>query len=199
MTKNNFLILVLILLMTWPLASLAGRAGVGVNVGRIKVEETLKPGGIYQLPSVGVINTGEEKGEYHFSVVFLENQKALRPSPEWFKFSPPSFPLTGGQLKTVGISLTLPVSTRPGEYFAYLEAQPFFEKQPGTTFGIAASTELYFKVAPANLWQGLFWRLSFWLEQLSPWGYVVLLVVALALLVSLFKRFFQLQINIKKK
>ena len=41
-----------------------GGVGVGVNLGKIEIDEPLKPGGIYNFPSIGVINTGDEAGDY---------------------------------------------------------------------------------------------------------------------------------------
>ena len=46
----------------------------------------------------------------------------------------------------------VPVKTKPGEYFAFLESGPVAEGGPGTSGGVAVATKLYFTVVPANLW-----------------------------------------------
>ncbi len=46
--------------------------GVGVGVGKIQVDEKLKPGMIYQLPSFTVLNTGGEPSDYEISIQYHE-------------------------------------------------------------------------------------------------------------------------------
>ena len=48
--------------------------GVGVGTGKIQVTEKLKPGQIYILPSISVLNTGDEKGNYKVSIAYHEKQ-----------------------------------------------------------------------------------------------------------------------------
>ena len=98
--------------------------GVGVGTGRIQLEEELKPGILYQLPSISVINTGDEAGEYILDVSFRENQSEMRPNVDWFTYKPEKFSLEPGEGKIVEVTLTLPVKTVPGDYFAFLEARP---------------------------------------------------------------------------
>ena len=83
--KGNKLALlaVLVLLALLSTTGLAyAQIGVGVNLGKISVDEPLMPGGSYRLPSVGIINTGEVTSDYEMAVTYHHQQKELRPSPE---------------------------------------------------------------------------------------------------------------------
>lgn len=191
-----FLLLVLVLLI--PVIVLA-RIGVGVGLGKIEVDEPLKPGGIYNLPSLPVLNTGDEPGKYGVSVEYHQDQPQMQPPQEWFSFGPSSFYLEPGQVQNVAIKLNLPVKTVPGDYFAYLEGHPIRETGPGTTIGVAAAAKLYFTVAPANIWQGIYYRIvSFWIMY-TPWTWIVLIVVLAAIIIAIFRKYFLFQIGIRKK
>jgi len=173
--------------------------GVGVNLGKIQIDEPLKPGGIYNFPSIGVINTGDTAGEYELAVTYHQNQPQLRPAQEWFSFTPSSFHLEPGGSQNVAIKLSLPMKMKPGDYFCYLEAHPIIKAGPGTTIGVAAATKTYFSVVPANLWQAIIWRISSFWTMYAPWTYVVLAVVLAAIIIIIFRKFFAFQIGIRKK
>lgn len=67
---------------------------------------------------------------------------------------------------------------------------------PGTSVGIAAAAKLYFSVAPANIFVGLYYRVVSLLTIYSPWSYIVSVVVLLAILGTLFKKFFRFNIKV---
>jgi len=46
------------LFFTYPVAF--AKLGVGMGAGEVRLTETVKPGGIYALPSLRVFNTGDE-------------------------------------------------------------------------------------------------------------------------------------------
>ncbi|MDP2927148.1 MAG: hypothetical protein Q8N65_03385 [bacterium] len=181
-----------------PTVSFAG-VGVGLNFGRIVVDELLKPGATYDLPTIGVINTGDTEGEFQVSLAYHQDQPQERPDPAWLGFSPSSFKLAGGELKNVSLQLELPLKIKPGDYFAYIEAKPILKQESGTTFGIAAASELHFRVVPANIFQGIYYRFSSFLNRYSPWTYVIILIVAFAFLAVLLGKLFSFQVNIKRK
>lgn len=191
-----FFITIFLGLIAWPVLA---RVGVGVNLGKIEIDEPLKPGGIYNFPSIGVINTGDTAGEYELAVTYHEDQPQLRPAREWFNFSPADFHLEPGQSQSVAVKLFLPVKTKPGDYFAYLEAHPVIKAGPGTTIGVAAATKTYFSVVPANLWQAIYYKIASFLTIYAPWTYVVLAMIAAAIIISIFRRFFSFQFGIRKK
>ena len=90
----------------------------------------------------------------------------------------------------MGHGLALPLKMTPGDYFSYLEAHPVVISGPGTSIGVAAATKTYFTVAPANIFQAVTHRISSFVENNAPWTYVVLAIVAGAVVIMLFKRFF---------
>ena len=150
-----------------PLMVFAG-VGVGVNLGKIKIDQPLKPGGIYNFPPLGVINTGDKPGDYEIEVTYHQDQPELRPAQEWFNFNPQQFYLEPGQSQSVAIKLALPVRVKPGDYFAYLEAHPIIKSGPGTTIGVAAATKAYFTIAPANIWQAIYYKISSFFVIYAP-------------------------------
>ena len=196
--RKTTISLVALLLLTLPLFAFAG-VGVGVNLGKISIDEPLKPGGLYTFPVIGVINTGDEAGDYAFDVTYHQDQPELRPEGQWFTFVPSAFHLEPGESQNVEIQLSLPVKMKPGDYFAYLEAHPVVISGPGTTIGVAAATKTYFTVLPANLWQAITHRVSTFFVLYAPWTYVVLSVLAGSVLIALFRRNFSLNLGISRK
>lgn len=198
MKKAIILILGVILLL--PVLVLA-KIGVGVGTGKIAVDQELKAGLIYALPSMVVINTGDEPLEYGVSIVYREGQLELKPPKEWLKFEPAEFYLEPGQSQLVQIKLTLPViGAKPGDYFAFLQAHPIKKTASGgVSVGVAAATKLYFTVAPANIFIGVYYRLASLYKLYSPWSYVVSAVVIVALLIVILRRFFSFNIGVTLK
>lgn len=195
---QKIIILFLIGALFLPLMVFAG-VGVGVNLGKIQIDEPLKPGGIYNFPSIGVLNTGDTPGEYELAVTYHQDQPQMRPEQEWFSFNPIQFPLEPGETQNVAVKLSLPVRMKPGDYFCYLEAHPIVKAGPGTTIGVAAATKTYFTVAAANIWQAIYYKIAALLTMYAPWTYVVLIIVAVAIIIAIFRKFFAFQVGIKRK
>ena len=189
----------LITVLFFPLVVFAG-VGVGVGTGKINIDQPLKPGGIYDLPSFSVLNTGDEPGDYEVEVTYHSQQTQLKPSQEWFSFSPQSFFLEPKESQVVAVKLSLPVKATPGDYLGYLEAHPVIKGGEGTTrVGIAAATKLYFTVVPANFWQAIIFRISSFWALYSPWTWIVLVVIVVGIVLVFFKKHFAFQIGVKKK
>ena len=175
--------------------------GVGVGTGKIQVEDQLKPGVIYELPPLSVINTGDEPSNYEVDVTYHENQPELRPPKSWFSFSPREFYLEPGDVQIVDVKLNLPVRSQPGDYFAYLEGRPAKKVDGGgnTTIGVAAAAKLYFTATPGNIFEGLYYKaLTFW-QVYSPWTERAAIAIILVGAFLIFKRFFNININFKPK
>lgn len=179
-----------------PSVSLA-KIGVGVGLGKVDIDEELSPGGIYKLPTLPVLNTGDEDGEYQVSVTFREDQEEFRPDTSWFTFSPQSFPLKAGESQQVEVSLTLPLSVRPGEYFAFLEASPKVSGE-GVSVGVAAATKLKFTVKPANILQAIVERIRKLFENNAPTSYIIAGIIVVAGMVIVGRRYVDLRIGLKK-
>ncbi len=192
-----FLVVTLLLLSSVPaLASI----GVGVGTGKIQVDDKLRPGTIYELPPLTVLNTGDQGSDYEVAISYNEKQVELKPASSWFHFEPEKFYLEPGKVQTVAITLSLPVRMEPGDYFSYLEAHPTKKAQNGqTSVGVAAAAKLYFTVVPANIFTALYYRgVTYWRLHhlaLSILG-AVAIVLALGLLV---KKNFNIQFAVKKR
>jgi len=203
MVRINVRILFFVLLAAVVLVVPAAQAriGVGVGLGKVQIDQPFKAGGVYQLPALPVLNTGDEPAEYEVTVEFHENIPQLWPERDWFSFSPRTFHLEPGQIQSVKVTLTLPVKTRPGEYFNYLEGHPINKKvqSGGASIGVAAASKLYFSVSPANVWQGLYYRVATLFNRWLPWSWVVIGVVAAAVLISIFRRFFKFEFGLSRK
>ena len=200
---KKILSIVLVGVLIFPLIAFA-RIGVGVGTGKIQVDQELKAGLIYTLPPFSVINTGDEPASYKVFVQHRENQPELVAAPEWFTLSPQTFTLQPGKVQTVRVKLNLPIQgVKPGDYFGLLTAQPDLPAVTagGTSIGVAAASKLYFTVAPANIFEGIYYRAVSLLHLWSPGSYIVLGVVILSLLAVILRRFvsFNFGINIKKQ
>jgi len=180
-------------------ASVYAKIGVGVGTGKIVVDEDLKPGVIYELPSLTVFNTGDVPSAYEVNIAYHEKQPEHQPPEEWFQFSPDGFQLEPGQAQEVKITLNLPVKTEPGEYFAYLEGHPLATNTEGnTTVGIAAAAKLYFTVVPGSFLEGIYYKLlSFW-NIYYPIPQIISGIFILTALILIGKKYIKIEVNLKK-
>lgn len=186
-------------------AMVFGRIGVGVGTGKIVVDQPLKPGLIYTLPSLSILNTGDEPGEYEASIQYHEGQETkqgmgLKPAQEWFEFEPSKFHLEPGQVQQVQIKLSLPVKeVKPGTYFAYLEGHPIKKSVAGqTSVGVAAAAKLYFTVAPANIFQGIYYRFISLYTRYHPLDTIAFAIFFIILAGMFLRKRFNIQIVAKK-
>ena len=194
--KNIRALIIAGLLLVVSVSFAAAKVGVGVGLGKIQIDEALSPGGIYNLPSLPVLNTGDEDMDYEVEVTYLSEQEEMRPETGWFAFSPQRFPLTAGGSQVVDIVLTLPVDTRPGDYFAFLEAHPVSEGE-GVTIGVAAATKLNFSVEPKGVLGAAMERVRSLIEANRPLANGVAIVVGVVVVVSLGRRYLDIKIGLK--
>lgn len=196
---SKSLLLAFLLFIVFP-TSVFARIGVGVGTGKIQVEDKLKPGIIYNLPSLVVINTGDVASDYEVVISYLSGQPQLLPPQNWFIFSPQKFHLGPGKVQAVKIKLNLPIRTPPGNYFAYLEGHPFKTISGGgsTSIRVAAAAKLYFTVVPANIFSAIYYKIvSFW-NVFAPWPQRAAIVIGVLLALVIVKKYFNIQINVKK-
>ncbi len=198
-SATRILIISSALALVLPIAVFA-RIGVGVGMGKIHINKELRAGGIYDLPEVPVLNTGDEPADYQFSVQYHEGQETnpamgLKPVEGWFNFTPDSFRLEPGKVQTVKVMLTLPAKIKPGVYFAYLEARPVQKSVVGqTSIGTAAATQLWFTVASANFLQGIYYRFISLYNRYHPWDTIILAVIFVLVLLWYISKKFKFQI-----
>jgi hypothetical protein len=197
--KIIFFILIFSSLVT-PMKIFA-KIGVGIGTGEIKYEEKLKPGTIYSLPGINVVNTGDEASEYEINLAFKNNAEELQPEKEWFSFSPDSFYLEPKESKLVEIRLELPVKVEPGDYFSYIEAKPVKKsiQESGAKVGVASAAKLYFTIMPANFLTGLLYKVASYWTHYAPWTYIAAIVILLATIFVIIKRFVSFDFKFKKK
>lgn len=176
------------------------KLGVGIGTGKIVVSEKLKPGQIYTLPSVTILNTGDEAGRYGVRISYHEGQKELEPEEDWFVFSPNEFELEPSGAQPVEIKLNLPLNMEPGDYFAYVEGYPTKKADGGvTTIGIAAASKLYFTVEPANYFQAIYYKIiSFWNEY-QPWTGRITITVAILAIIAVAKKYINIDIKLSNR
>ncbi len=196
--KRFFLIVLLLSFFLFPVVVLA-RIGVGVATGKIIINEKLKPGIIYNLPPLTVLNTGDVSSDYEVAITYFEKQPQLKPDNSWFIFSPQRFHLDPGKVQIVNIKLNLPVSVKPGDYFGFLEAHPIQKDKAGqTTIGIAAAAKLYFTIVPANIFYGIYYKISSFWQIYAPWPQRVLILLVIIVAIIFIRKFFNIQIGLKK-
>ena len=179
-------------------AYVLGRIGVGVATGKIIVNDKLKPGIIYNLPPLTVLNTGDVPSDYEVKITYFEKQPQLKPSNDWFIFTPQKFHLDPGKVQVVNIKLNLPIIVKPGDYFGFLEAHPIQKNTTGkTTIGIAAAAKLYFTIVPSNILYGMYYKIiSFW-EVYAPWPQRVTTFIIIISTILIARKFFNIQIGLK--
>jgi hypothetical protein len=170
--------------------------GVGVNVGRIEINDVLSAGRSYDLPAVGVINTGDEVQDYEVEITHLEVQSQRKPDPQWFNFSPQHFSVQPGKTQMVDISVTIPGGAKAGNYFAYVEAHSA-PTGKGETIGIAAATKLLFSVKQSSWLTVQRYRINDFIDSTQPW--IVLVPVVAGLLLLVFKNRQRIPFEIRRK
>ena len=198
---RRVLFLLLFMVLVVPSSVLATK-GVGIGNDKIEVDEPLKAGSIYQVPAITVINTGDEASNYEVGITYHSDWPIESwPPEEWFEFSPKEFYIEPGGTQVVEIQLNIPIKVVPGEYKAYLEGRPILKDASGgaVQIQVAAASRMTFSIAPANIFQGLYYRVVALFANNAPWSYIVLAVIVLAILAVLFKSKFKFNLSIDKK
>jgi len=199
--KKLSVFLVSILFSLLCITPIFATKGVGIATGTITVDEDLMSGMNYNLPSITIMNTGDETTTYGVDVAYHQNQAQHLIPKDWLKLSPSTFVLEAGKSQVVDIKLELPISeVVPGDYFCYLEGFPKQETTAGeTSIGIAAAAKLYFTIAPSNIFQGIYYKIiSIW-QEFYPWSLITAIILLLAIIIAVFKKLFKIELNIKRK
>lgn len=193
------LVFFLVLLLSSVVSPIFGSVGVGVGTGKITLDEQLKPGLSYDLPPITVYNTGDVASNYYVSIEFSTREEKLEPSKEWFIFTPQEFYLEPDGSQIVEVKLKVPMrGAKPGDYFAFLTAQPQKNVDQGSgSVGVAAATKLYFTIAPANFLQAIFYVISDFVIRYKPWTIIIPLILLLIIIWQLLKKRFKIQVIAK--
>ena len=177
----HILLLLFSLFFFFSAKPVSANLGVGVDTGQIVVDEPLKTGYEYTLPSIKVINTGDLAGDYFVSIDYNEKSDKMKPQKDWFTLEPREFSLEPGQEQEVKISIKIPLSgVYKGGYAAFIIAQP---ENNFKAVGVAAGTKLFFDVKITNIFSAfsmLFYSLF------TKYLLATVIVLSVALLVGLF-------------
>jgi hypothetical protein len=160
--------------------------GVGVDLAEINIDEILTTGNVYNLPAVGVVNTGDRTADYEVEITYMSEQEEMAPSAGWFQFDPQRFSLEAGTSKKVSISL----------HIALIEAHPVLESSGATTIGIAAATKLRFSVSrdiPVLSAIRNFFR------DHAPYSYIGVGLIVAVIVVLLLRRFFRFRLRVERR
>jgi len=176
--------------------------GVGVGLGSVDLDAPVAAGGIYRLPDLPVINTGDETAVYQLTASLVAGPPLTRESgfdlAGWFDFSPNNFFLEPDASQPVKVSLMLPFSAPAGEYQVFLEASPQLKQTQGVAIGPAAATKLSFTVVTGSVLAAFQNRLRTWLF-LNPVIYLVLAGLAVVLAFRIFRRTYAISIRTRSK
>ena len=172
MTRPYATLLITVAVLLMPAMAAQADRGVGVSLGRIEIVDVLSPGAGYKLPALGVLNTGDEPGDYEVAITYRADQPEKRPRDSWFELQPRQFHLNAGESRSVDVHLTLPTGADPGDYFAYIEARPITEGE-GVRVGVAAATRVTFTVKPSSWLQAQRLRINRWIDESEPWSFIV--------------------------
>lgn len=197
--KRVSLVFFLVILSSFVVSPIFGSVGVGVGTGKISLDEPLKPGLSYDLPPITVYNTGDEASNYYVSIEYSTREEKLEPNKEWFVFTPEEFFLEPDGSQTVQIKVKIPMQgAKPGDYFAFLTAQPQKNVEQGSgSVGVAAATKLYLTIAPANIFQAIFYVVSDLITKYKPWSIIIPLILLLVILWQFLKKRFKIQVTAK--
>jgi hypothetical protein len=171
--------------------------GVGVGTGKIAVNEPLMPGGTYTISSMSVHNTGDVASDYSVNVMYVYEQKELRPPKEWVVFEPATFHLEPNEGRIVEIRLNIPLDAEPGAYFCFLEATPKTD-EGGFSIGAAAATKLYFSVKPAHILAALIHKAALFMAETAPASYLVIIAVLMIVAVIGLRKYSSIEVRRKK-
>ena len=195
------------------LAMLLAQLGAGVGLGKIELKEELTPGGVYALPKLPVINTGEIASGYEVQAIFtspspqgLASSEALERSRKgeaerWISFSPPRFYLEPHQSKQVDVKIILPFTAPKGDYLVLLEAHTTSKAEGGNVaIGPAAATRLSFSVGTApGVLGAVRQRVTTLWNVYLPWSLILVLALDFLVILYLLRFVLPFEISIRRK
>jgi hypothetical protein len=148
--------------------------GVGIQAGPVRLSGAAHPGGSYALPAVYVVNTGTEEESLVIRIERVSPGNGRTIPPSWIQTGGSAVRLSHGQSARIPLELAVPATAKPGPYFSDVIVKGSTAiSAGGANFGVAAATNLEFRVAPGAV-SGPWLRLPGWLLPVI----VGLLVVA---------------------
>ncbi len=146
----------LLALLAWPVAAFAS-IGVGVQAGPVRLTGVAHPGGTYSLPPVYVVNTGTQDESVAVRIERISRGTGRTVPPSWIQLSARPSPLSHGQAARIPLELVVPVSAASGTYFSDVVVKGSAALTVGgADLGVAAATDLEFRVASGPVAQSWF-------------------------------------------
>jgi hypothetical protein len=157
-----------------PAAAYAS-VGVGVQAGPVQLAGVAHPGGTYTLPPVYVVNTGTQPESVAIRIERISRGTGRTVPGAWIRVAGLPSSLAHGQSARIPLSLVVPSGATPGQYFSDVVVTGSAALVAGGAhLGVAAATDLEFRVVPGVISSGWF--------TMPSW---VLLAVAVVLALAL--------------
>lgn len=166
--------------------------GVAVDLGRVEVDDQLRAGQRYTLPTIGVTNRGTESASFTIVAGPMEGVKSAPSS--WFRLEPDSFDLDPGATQPVSIALALPLDAEPARYQQLISARIAPDGE-GIGLGAAAASLVSFEVVPSTIWEGMWNSAISFFRAGHPWSTLAVGVIVLFFLAGWVRRNFELAIR----
>jgi hypothetical protein len=130
-----------------PPAEATGGIGAGVGASPIELTTPAHPGGVYPLPDVLVVNTGNETSTYRLAVEELGRPKGRVVPAGWVRFDRNDFALGPGVSVKVPLVLNVAATAAKGRYASDIVVSTVApSKGTGARVGAQAATALRFRV-----------------------------------------------------
>ena len=149
-----------------------------------------------RLPSLSVSNRTDEPTVFSVDATYIGDQEELAADPAWFRFDPERFTLEPGAGQVVNVRMNIPRDAKPGNYRVLLRAraEPPEAAGGGTVISAAVATTLLFTVENRNF--HFYDPLVDFFQDRSPFSYIGLGLLALAVAIELLRRRFRLRISL---
>jgi hypothetical protein len=138
-----------LVLASFPVRSEAS-IGIGVQDGPVRLASVASPGHSYDLPPVGVINTGTHAEAVGVRIERVSPGPGRPVPPSWVQATGPSVRLLPRHATRIPLKLTVPADAKPGAYLSDIVVVAVTPASAGkANIGVAAATKLEFRVGPA--------------------------------------------------
>lgn len=167
--------------------------GVSVDLGRVAIDDELRAGQRYTLPTIGVTNRGTERTSFQ---VVAGPMEGVRSGPSsWFRLEPASFELAPGETQPVSVSLVLPPDASPANYQQLISARIAPTGEEGIGLGAAAASVVSFRVVPSSVWEGMWNSAMSFFRAGHPWSTLAVGVIVLSFIAGWVRRNFELAVR----
>jgi hypothetical protein len=155
----------------------SGNTGAGVGANPIVLSAVARPGRVYQLPSLYVVNTGTSPSHYRLKVEQFAPHAGRAVPPSWISFDRNGFLLKAKESTTIELRLTVPSRAATGKYVSDIVAgTEAGTKVSGAVASAQAATQLMFTVGTGSA-SSLRW--PWWVYLVIGCGITFIVLIAL--------------------